>query len=94
MMLHMSSHRLVSLGGFAPRRLLLGGLSVANAAEPMVGIRSLAMGDSMRAMATQSEAMLLNPAGLALSQQFQVTGFTACACRRSGTSCMRRFPIR
>ena len=76
MMLHMSSHRLVSLGGFCAASLaFLGGLSVANAAEPMVGIRSLAMGDSMRAMATQSEAMLLNPAGLALSQQFQVTGF-------------------
>jgi hypothetical protein len=37
--------------------------------------RSLAMGDSLRAMATQSEGMLLNPSGLALTKQFQVSGF-------------------
>jgi len=47
----------------------------AYAAEPVVGIRSLGMGDTLRAMASQSEAMLLNPAGLGLSKQFQASGF-------------------
>ncbi|MBP6609225.1 MAG: hypothetical protein KA258_06595, partial [Deltaproteobacteria bacterium] len=55
--------------------VLLTGSAVAQAAEPQVGVRSLAMGDSLRAMATQSEGMLLNPSGLALTKQFQATGF-------------------
>ena len=55
--------------------VLLTGSAVAHAAEPQVGVRSLAMGDSLRAMATQSEGMLLNPSGLALTKQFQATGF-------------------
>ncbi len=75
MMLHMSSHRLRLCGFWGVILTFWGGISVADAAEPMVGVRSLAMGDSMRAVATQSEAMLLNPAGLAMTRQFQVTGF-------------------
>ena len=54
---------------------LLTSLPTAHGAEPQVGLRSLAMGDSLRAMATQSEGMLLNPSGLALTKQFQVSGF-------------------
>lgn len=47
----------------------------AHGAEPMVGIRSLAMGESLRALPQQSEALLLNPAGLEQKQQFHVSGF-------------------
>ena len=50
-------------------------VSIAHAAEPQVGLRSLAMGDSLRAMATQSEGLLLNPSGIAITKQFQASGF-------------------
>ncbi len=54
--------------------LLLHG-QAALAVDPVVGIRSLAMGDSLRAMATNAEGMLLNPAGIAQQKQFAMSGF-------------------
>jgi hypothetical protein len=63
------------------RSLLLGVLvavsavsSTARAAEPIVGLRSLAMGDTLRAAATEAEGPLLNPSGMAVTQKFQVSG--------------------
>jgi hypothetical protein len=47
----------------------------AHAAEPMVGIRSLAMGDSLRGLASGAEGTLLNPSGIAVTRQFAATGF-------------------
>lgn len=41
----------------------------------MVGLRSLAMGDSLRAAATGAEGTLLNPSGIAVQRQFASSGF-------------------
>ncbi|MCS6912882.1 MAG: hypothetical protein RMK29_05270 [Myxococcales bacterium] len=46
-----------------------------HALEPVQGLRSLAMGDSLRAAATGAEGVLLNPSGIALLRQYIVTGF-------------------
>jgi hypothetical protein len=54
---------------------VLGGVPLARATDPMVGIRSLAMGDSLRGLATGAEGMLLNPSGIAAQKQFSATGF-------------------
>lgn len=45
------------------------------AAEPIVGLRSLAMGDTLRGAATEAEGPLLNPSGMTVTQKFQVSGF-------------------
>lgn len=76
--------RMLSLAR-APRRSILAGLLVgavvtgaassAQAAEPVVGLRSLAMGDTLRGAATEAEGPLLNPSGMAVTQKFQVSGF-------------------
>lgn len=47
----------------------------AHAVDPMVGLRSLAMGDSMRGTATGAEGVLLNPSGLALERKFDASAF-------------------
>jgi hypothetical protein len=47
----------------------------AQAVDPMVGLRSLAMGDSLRAEATGSEGTLLNPSGIAVRKEFATSGF-------------------
>src|SRR5262249_757501 len=47
----------------------------AHAADPMVGIRSLAMGDSLRGLAAGSEGVLLNPSGIAALRGFSASGF-------------------
>lgn len=54
---------------------LFGVTGAARAAEPAVGVRSLAMGESMRAAATGAEGSLLNPSGIAISRQFAGTAF-------------------
>lgn len=41
----------------------------------MVGLRSLAMGDSLRGAATGAEGTLLNPSGIAMQRQFSTSGF-------------------
>jgi hypothetical protein len=41
----------------------------------MVGLRSLAMGDTLRGAATGAEGELLNPSGLALERKFDVSAF-------------------
>lgn len=48
---------------------------LAHAAEPIVGLRSLALGDGMRGYATGAEGPLLNPSGMVLTRQFAVAGF-------------------
>ena len=40
-----------------------------------LGLRSLAMGDTLRGAATEAEGPLLNPSGMAVTQKFQVSGF-------------------
>lgn len=52
-----------------------GAAGTARAADPVVGIRSLAMGDTLRAYATGSEGLLLNPSGIAVTRQFTSSGF-------------------
>lgn len=47
----------------------------AEAAEPAYGVRSLAMGESMRAAATGAEGSLINPSGIAISRLFAATAF-------------------
>jgi hypothetical protein len=54
---------------------VLAAASPARAAEPVVGLRSLAMGNSLRAAAVGAEGILLNPSGIALLHQYAVTGF-------------------
>ena len=51
------------------------GGSSAQAADPMVGVRSLAMGDSLRGLAVGGEGMLINPSGIAAVRQFSTTAF-------------------
>jgi len=70
-----SRSRLADFAKLAGLTALVTEISVVHGAEPQVGVRSLAMGDTLRAMATQSEAMLLNPSGMAVDKQFQVSGF-------------------
>lgn len=67
-----SPRPLVGLAGLLSL-LWLGG--PARAADQIVGIRSLAMGDSLRAAATGAEGVLLNPSGIALLKQYVITGF-------------------
>lgn len=55
--------------------LLLSWAGPARAADPIVGMRSLALGESMRAAASGAEGVLLNPSGIALLRQYTVTGF-------------------
>ena len=50
-------------------------LPLAYAVDPMVGLRSLAMGDSLRGAATGSEGTLLNPSGIAIERRFNSSGF-------------------
>lgn len=47
----------------------------AGAAEPAYGVRSLAMGESLRAAATGSEGVLINPSGIAISKLLAATAF-------------------
>ncbi len=43
--------------------------------DTMPGTRSVAMGGAFRAVATSNDALVLNPAGLAASQHYEVDGF-------------------
>ncbi len=52
----------------------LGG-GVVHAAEPAEGTRSLAMGDTLRAAATGSEGVLLNPSGIAITRMLTAAAF-------------------
>ena len=45
------------------------------AAEPAAGTRSLAMGDTLRAAATGSEGVLLNPSGMAITRMLTAAAF-------------------
>lgn len=45
------------------------------AVDPVVGIRSLAMGDSLRGFASGDAGLLLNPSGIAMQRQFYTGGF-------------------
>ena len=56
----------------------------AHAADPMVGVRSLAMGDSLRAIATGSEGLLLNPSGIATLRQFSGSAFYSLRAQSQG----------
>ena len=47
----------------------------AEATDPMSGVRSLAMGGSLRGLPSGAEGLLLNPAGIATTKQFSATGF-------------------
>ena len=82
-----TGRRGASGGSRAVGRLLGLGLSVlfagavsglarpAQAAEPAYGVRSLAMGESMRAAATGAEGSLINPSGIAISKLLAATAF-------------------
>lgn len=58
----------------AAAALVVGAAAPAWAADPIVGLRSLAMGDTLRGAATEAEGPLLNPSGMAVTQKFQVSG--------------------
>lgn len=47
----------------------------AEATDPMSGVRSLAMGGSLRGLPSGAEGLLINPAGIATTKQFSATGF-------------------
>lgn len=49
--------------------------AAAQAAEPAYGVRSLAMGESLRAAATGAEGTLINPSGIAVSRLLAATAF-------------------
>lgn len=53
----------------------LAGTRPAHATDPVVGLRSLAMGDTLRGYATGDEGTLLNPAGIGAARQFSSSGF-------------------
>src|SRR5262249_18457220 len=53
---------------------ILGAAAPALAVDPVVGIRSLAMGGSLRALAEGDEGTLLNPSGIAVLRQFAAGG--------------------
>jgi len=55
--------------------ILVADVPAARAVDPIVGIRSLAMGDSLRGMASGAEGTLLNPSGIAVLRQFSSSGF-------------------
>lgn len=60
------------------------GVKPAYATDPMVGIRALAMGDSLRGNASGDEGTLLNPSGIALSKQFFSSGFYSFRSQSNG----------
>lgn len=63
------------VAAYAPLLVVAALLSApASAAEPVVGIRSLAMGDSLRGAARGDTGVLLNPSGIALFREYVVTG--------------------
>lgn len=65
--------------------LVVGALvSPAAAMEPLQGLRSLALGGSMRGMATGAEGLLLNPSGIAMAPQYAVTAFYSFRLQRLG----------
>lgn len=75
------SSALVSVIVFAG---LVGGARPAAATDPVVGIRSLAMGDSLRGTAVGDEGTVLNPSGIALSRQFNSSGFYSFRSQSNG----------
>lgn len=60
------------------------GVRPAHATDPIVGIRALAMGDSLRGTASGDEGTLLNPSGIALSRQFFSSGFYSFRSQSNG----------
>lgn len=50
-------------------------LRPARGAEPIQGLRSLAMGGALRGAASGAEGTLLNPSGIAYLRQYAVSGF-------------------
>ena len=55
--------------------LLCAAAGPVSAAEPAYGVRSLAMGESMRAAATGAEGTLINPSGIAISRLLAASAF-------------------
>ena len=63
------------LAGLALLGGVFWGAAPARATDPMSGIRSLAMGGSLRGLPSGAEGLLINPAGIATQKQFSATGF-------------------